>query len=433
MDVALDGGHDDGALGLSARNTQLALLLIFLACMGITAAWVAENPGSVTMYWFDYRIDTSFALILLVTLAAAFLLTFLYILIFRLIHAPDTLLRRRSLKAHEKGLAELTHSIVALAAADSKAAETHTRKAEKLLGRTPLTLLLSAQVARTQGDDARTQLLLTQMLEHKETEYLAARYLSESATKQHHLTHAREMAVRANKLHPGGLEALLSLHIRLGEWQQAIVAITSALRKGKITRHQLHRYSALVHAQHAIQLMEEGQDETALAVARHALKELPAFLPVVETAARAYVTNQQSAKALKLVMAAWKTHPQTTLAELFRKAAATLPKEKQLKLARKMAAQHPQHYASHILMAQAHIALAHWREARDELKKALTPGDTTLACRLMAEVELGEYSDYDAHGRWLTRSSAARGESLWLCNACGHGGKHWAAHCPSCH
>lgn len=411
---------------------HLILLLLFLTCIGIVAAWVAENPGTVTMTWFDYRIDTSLAFILLATLLTAAALTGLYILFHRVFHAPDALTRRKKARLQEKGLEELTHSIVALAAADTKAAETHTRKAEKLLGRTPLTLLLSAQVARTQGDDARTQLLLEQMLEHKETEYLAARYLSESANKQQHLPKARDMAQRAHALKPQGLEPLLSLHIRLKEWQQAANAVSKALRKGRITRAQLHRYKGIIFLQHAIDLMEQGQDEAALATARQAVKQLPSFLPATLILSRAYLTTQQHAKATSLLLAAWKKQPHLLLAEQFRNAIAPLTKEKQLKLARKFAKTHPDTYASHILLAQTHISAADWAAARNETKKALALQETAQACKLMAEIEMGEYADYDAQGRWLSRSVNALPESSWVCSSCGNGTKQWDSHCPNC-
>ncbi len=413
--------------------TQLFLLLLFLTCVGITAAWIAENPGNVTMTWFDYRIDTSFAFILLLTLVAALALSVVYIFIHRLIHAPHFFTRQRSAKQQQKGLTELTHSIVALAAADTRAAELHTRKAEKLLGRTPLTLLLSAQVARTQGDDARTQILLEQMLDHKETEYLAARYLSESASKHQHLPKAREMAQRANALNPRGMEPLLSLHIRLKEWQQAIITINKGLRKGQITRADLHRYKGLVYAQHALDLMEQGQDEAALATAKQAVKQLPHFVPAINILARAYLTSQQAPKAISLVHAAWKKQPHIQLAETFRSAISPLPKEKQLKLARKLAALHPSAYASQVLLTQTNMAAGNWATARAELKKALAQSETALACKLMAEIEMAEYADYDAQSRWLNRSANAASDGSWVCSGCGHATKIWDTHCPSCH
>lgn len=413
--------------------THLVLLLTFLTCIGITAAWIAENPGHVTMVWFDYRIDTSFAFVLFLTLLSAILITTLLLLVRRLWHTPHLFSRQRSANQQQKGLTELTHSIVALAASDTKAAEAHTRKAEKLLGRTPLTLLLSAQVARTQGDDTRTQSLLEQMLDHKETEYLAARYLSESASKKHQLSKAREMAQRAHTLNPKGIDALLSLNIRLGEWQQAIIAINKALRKGQITRAQLHRYKGIVFAQHAIALMERGQDEAALAVALQAGKQLPTSLPVIQILVRCYIANKQFPKAVNALMAAWKKAPDILLADAFRQATALLPKEKRIKLARKMAAAHPGIYASHMLLAHTHLNAGNWPEARNEVKKAITLTETVTACKLLAEIEISEYSDYDAHGRWLGRSANAQGDATWICSSCGTPAKIWDSHCPHCH
>lgn len=413
--------------------TRLLLLLLLLTGLGIGAAWLAEHPGQVTMIWRSYRIDTSAAFMLTACLAAALLLAGLVVLLYRLMHAPDALTRRRTRKTHEKGLTALTRSLIALAAADMQNAELQTRRAEKLLGRTPLTLLLSAQLARMQGDDARTQMLLEQMLEHKETEYLAARYLSETATRQHQLPKAREMAQRAQALNPGGLDTLLSLHIRLGEWQQAAAAIAAALRRGQITRARLHRYRGVVHAQHTLQLMQQGQDEAALAVARQALKQLPGALPVLQVAARAYLTNQQPAQSLKLLHAAWKKQPHAALIEDFLNAAATLPREKKRRLASNITKAHPDHYASHILRAQLHMACADWRDAREQLQKALALSETAQACRLMAEIERMEGSDGDAHGRWLIRAAAATADAGWICTGCGSATRHWEAHCHACH
>src|SRR3954469_14777266 len=106
---------------------NLLLLLVFITCLGITAAWIAENPGDVTIHWFDYRIDTSFAFLLLAALAAALVLTFVTLFIRRLITAPARYAQSRSLTSHRKGLAELTYSVAALAASDVGGAEEHTR------------------------------------------------------------------------------------------------------------------------------------------------------------------------------------------------------------------------------------------------------------------------------------------------------------------
>jgi len=413
--------------------TRLIVFLLFLTCTGITAAWIAENPGNVTMLWFDYRIETSFAFILLLSALTALILASLYVFLHHLLRAPTYLSRRRRSKNYEKGITELTHSIVALAAADEKAADIHTRKAEKLLGSTPLTLLLSAQVARMQGDDSRTQQLLENMLGHKETEYLAARYLSETASKHQQLPQARDMARRASKLNPKGLEPLLSLHIRLKEWQEAFIAINSALRKGQITRTQLHHFKSVVYAQQALSLLDQNQDETALIAARNAWKEAPSNIPALQILTRAYIATQRPQDAIKIILNAWKKQPHILLIESLRLATARMPQDKQIKLTQKLATYHPTHHASHIALAQTYLAASQWEKARASAKQAMSQSETTQACKLMAEIEIGEYADYDAHGRWLSRGANATPDGNWVCNSCAHTNKNWDAHCPACH
>jgi HemY protein len=225
---------------------NLLLLIIFVTCLGIASAWVAENPGQVTMYWFDYRIDTSFAFLLLLAIATAFILAYFYIMVRKLIMAPGQISTARQLKKHRKGLTEITYSVAALASADIKHAERHTKKAERLLGQTPLTLLLSAQIARSQGDDTKSRALLESLLDHKETEYLAARSLSDFATKQQLFPKAVAMAERAHQINPkdtSASTAMVGLYIRLGQWQEALEAIT----KSRLKHGEKQHYRGLVH------------------------------------------------------------------------------------------------------------------------------------------------------------------------------------------
>lgn len=411
---------------------NLLLLLLLITCFGITAAWVAENPGIVTIHWFDYRIDTSLAFLLLAGIAGALVLAWMYLVVRKLALAPHQLKQRRNINQYRKGLAELTSSVAALAAADIKGAETHTRKAEKLLGRTPLTLLLAAQVARSQGDEPRTRLLLEEMLEHKETEYLAARSLSDAAGKQQLYPRALELAERAQSVNPQGLASVVGLHVRLGQWQQAQHAVTRALRKGHISWNARKRYAGIAYVQHGLQLLRDAHPEAALAAARHALKALPDFAPAVILAARAYAACQQPNKAIRLIYRAWKKSPQPELAECLRDIMVGEPKEKQMKRVRKLAALHPSSSESDLAIAETAVAHKDWGAARKALKAALAKEESARACRLMAAIEQNEFSDYDAGGRWLARAAAAGQDPAWVCQACGQAAVRWDAHCPSC-
>ncbi len=352
---------------------HLLLLLLLLACLGIASAWMAENPGSVTIHWFDWRIDTSFAFLLVTAVAAALTLAYGLALLRRLFLLPRQFRQARTIRHYRKGMTELTYSVAALAAADIRGAETHTRKAERLLGRTPLVLLLSAQIARSQGEDGKTRLLLEQMLNHAETEYLAARSLSDMAGKMHMLPRALELAERAQTLNPkekASLLSVISLHVRLSQWQEAQIAIRKALRRGALTRGELHHYRGIVYLQQGIQLLERRDTEAALAAARATLKQIPYFVPAVLFAAKAMNAAGQKHKASRLITKAWKHSPHPELAEALRAITADEPREAQLKTMKKLTRIH---------------------------------------------------EEPDSTG------------SSWACESCGQAAPRWLAHCPSCH
>ncbi|MDE3060358.1 MAG: hypothetical protein KGJ06_05050 [Pseudomonadota bacterium] len=348
---------------------NLLLLLAALVCFGIATAWVAEHPGSATLYWLDYRIDTSFAFLLLLLALAAFSLAFLYGVLRRLVLAPSRFFEKRRLSHYRKGLQELTHSVAALAAADLGSAELHTRRAEKLLGSLPMTLLLSAQIARSRGDDARTRQLLEQMLDHDETEYLAARSLSEAASKQQLFPKALALAQRAESANPRGSLAVISLHLRLGQWAEALAAIDRAARKGQLSRADKRRYRGLVHLRQGVMALEHGHKEAALLAARYCLKELPGFVPAMVFAAHAFAKNDRQEKATQLLLQAWKESPHPQLAAAFRSVISGESRESQSKWLRRLTAIHPE-----------------------------TPAP----------------------------------DSAWVCRQCGQAAKAWEAHCAAC-
>lgn len=412
---------------------NLLLLLIFLTCLGITAAWLAENPGDVTIYWFDYRIDTSFGFLIVLAVVSAIALSYGYVFVRRVILAPGHIMERRGLKQHRRGLTEITYSVAALAASDIKSAETHTRKAEALLGRTPLTLLLSAQIARSQGDDARTHLLLDQMLDYKETEYIAARSLSDAASKQQIFPEALQMAQRAHAINPKDIKTILSLHLRLGQWQDAMRIVGRAARKHYLNRTEVRHYRSLVYLAQGMRMLDTDQLDLAIRAAHQALRETPDYLPVFLFSIRAYMMEGDERKAMKLIHRAWAHMPHPLLSTYFLKLIEKLPRDVQLKKVQKLIACNPDSIESDLLFAQVQINNRLWDLAGKMLQKVIAREESVRACHMMAAIEQGMAADPNAGGKWLGRSKVAQPDPEWTCLTCGQANEKWAVHCPSCH
>ena len=349
--------------------TNLLLLLVFLTSLGIGAAWIAENPGHVTVHLGDYRIDTSFAVLVCLAVASTLALLLFYALLARLLNFPGLWVQRRQIKHYKNGLTELTWSVAALAASDLQSAQQHTKRAEKLLGETPITLLLSAQIARSQGEDEKTQALLEKMLDHKETEYLAARLLSESAGKKQLFPRALALAQRATAANPhehAALLSVISLHVRLKQWQDALRALDSSARKARLLRSENRRIRGIILLAQAQAMAEDGNDDTALEAARKSLSYLGNFAPAVVFAAECYRQNGQTRQGIKLLQQAWKKTGHPDIASAMRSISIEEPVAKREKL-----------------LAMLGGAL------RDE-------------------------------------------RMLWRCNACGEPATQWSTHCPSC-
>jgi HemY protein len=411
---------------------SLLLLLFFLTCVGMCASWFAENPGNVVIHWFGYRIDTSFAFLMVMALVAAFVLAYSIILCRHLALVPERITRRRSLRHYQKGLTELTCSVAALAAADSRKAQTHLRNVEKLLGNAPITLLLGAQIARSQGDEMKTRQLLSRMLDHKETEFLAARSLCETANKQHLFPKALELAKRANNLSSRDLAPLLSLHIRLGQWQEATHAIEKSTRKAHLTRGEIRHYQLLVLLTQSRQMLAHRHNEAALTAAKKALRQDAGFTPAIAQAALCYNACGKRAAGLKLLAQSWKAGAGETLAEVFCSIVAAEPKDQQLKWARKLMAAHPASAESDLLVAQVAMKQRDFKTARAGLTEALKKSETVRTCKLFAALEEAEYPGLELSSKWIARAAGALPDAQWLCNGCGKASLAWDAHCPSC-
>jgi uncharacterized membrane-anchored protein len=275
---------------------KLLLFLLFITCVGFAASFLVENSGNVTMFWFDYRIDTSVAFLIFFTILVAILFAGLVQLFF----APARFFERRELRKLKRGISELTYSVAALAASDIASAQQHTHKVENLLGRTPLTLLLSAQIAKTKGDEPATNALLEQLILHKETNFLAARSLSDNANQHNNLPQALEFALQANNLNPKDILSslqVINLQVRLKQWDRA----EASLKNARFPRKERSRLRALINIIPGRELLENGYEEEALRLAKYTISQLPNFIPAAQFAANAYQENDKSYKAERIL------------------------------------------------------------------------------------------------------------------------------------
>ncbi len=415
---------------------RLILFFVILIIAGIYLARLADVPGSVTLEWMGWQIETS-ALFLLFALGTVILLvTAGYLALNALFSAPKRYLGHRRVEHHERGLSVLTEAVAAMAASDHANAKKLTHKADRLLGKPPITRLLKAQLARIEGDDKTATSELKALMDYKETRFIAARNLLEHARNAGDTEEALAYAEEAESLRPDSSYATLALldfYSREGQWQKALHIINKAKKHKALTKGEVDRYTAIIHYLHANHLYQrESDDETSLAFAKKAHSQLPDFVPATLLLARLLARHGKKSQITRHMGRTWKLFPHPAIANLYRKLMADDAPSKRLKKVEKLVSSRPDSVESQIAVAEAALDAQAFGKARNHLKIALSKQETPRICKLMARLEELENKDKEKADAWIERAVKADLGPSWVCSNCHSIPDKWSLHCPEC-
>jgi HemY protein len=414
--------------------------ILVLAALVAGAVFIADRPGTVSLTWQGWRVDTSVAVLIFGVGLVAVVAAFLFHLLRKLLGAPRAFVRGRRERRRRRGYRALTQGMVAVAAGDAAEARRFAKQADVLLAEPPLTLLLSAQAAQLNGDQQAAQRYFSSMLERPETEFLGLRGLIMQAWKRNDEAEALRLALRARALRPKTpwvLASLVELQARAGEWRDAEASLVLAEKRHALPQPlSRHRHAAMLFEQSRA-AKAEGRDRDAARYAAKANALAPDFTPAAVRYAELLAAGGHRRHARKVIEAAWRLAPHPDLAAAYE---ALFSDERPLERLRRLealAAQNKDHLESHIALAVAALKARLWGEARRHLG-AIGGNETNATpspriCRLMAELEEAEHNDLPAARMWLARAATTAGlDPIYLCGACGGETGRWSALCPHC-
>ena len=195
------------------------LFLLKLAIIVAIAVWLAERPGTVTLKWLNWELHSSVGVLIVVLVIGATLVALIHRFWRLVLRSPRHYLHRRAARKRERGYQALTQGMVAVAAGDAEEAKRQARRAGALLDDPPLTLLLAAQAAQLDGDEAAARGYFSRMIEREETSFLGLRGLLMQAMRSGDEAAALELAERAYRERPETpwvIRTLLELQIGAG-------------------------------------------------------------------------------------------------------------------------------------------------------------------------------------------------------------------------
>ena len=415
----------------------LKVLILLLGAVAVAAisAWLAETPGSITLLWRGWRIDTSVAVLSLLAVMLV-VVSMALARIWRMFRrAPKVLLDNRAARRREEGYLALTRGMVAVAAGDAAEARRQAKKASEVLGRPPGALLIGAQAAQMEGKPGVARKFYEAMLDARETEVLGVRGLLILAEKSGDDEAALALAEKACQLNPQASWAITRLfHLQIKErrWEEAEATLRDAMAADAVSQNDGLRRDAALLVQLSLMAERTGNRRLALERARKALKAEPAFLPgILQLVALLHADGRDRA-ARKAAENAWQVQPHPDLARLYLQMVGGSDPVSRLKAAETLAALFPDARATRLMMARALLDAKLWGQARKHLE--IGGGDTPDAafCRLFAELEQAEHGDAAGARDWRGRISEAPRAPSWLCSNCGATAQEWSALCGHC-
>jgi HemY protein len=395
---------------------MISLLIRFalIVVLAIAFAWLADQPGDLTLRWLGYEIQTSLMAALITISIIALVLWIIWSVLLWILDRPGALGSWFKSRRQKKAREALSSGLIAVAAGDKDAAQASAKVAVSVLGNDPMAKLLDAQAAQMRGDSNRVRQLFEEMTQHPETRLLGLRGLHTEAARQQDLGRARQLAEEAARLNPKvnwASQAVLSYQSANEDWP-AIAKTIDQQKQAKI----IDRKEA--KAKHAVVLMAQALEQQAdnpakagdLAVQAHTLE--PSLVPAAVMAATHLAHGGNLRKASRILEKTWAAVPHPDIAEAYGNVRAGDSALDRLKRVTSLTKKSGGIEAA-VALATAAIEAREWKTARRALEPFAHDRPQARICGLMAEIEEGEFGDKGRAREWLSRAVRAPRDPAW--------------------
>ncbi len=395
--------------------TRILFFTLFVIAAALGLAWLADRPGTISIEWLGYQIETS----AFVGVVSAVVLVVALILIYSLLRyiwtRPAAVAAHLRQRKQKQGFDALSRGLVAIGVGDRAQAQRYAGVAQRALPREPLTALLKAQAAQLKGDDAAARRSFEGMLDNQDTELLGVRGLFLEANRAGDERAALVFAQKAVDRNPKlawGVNALFDLQARAGDWDQALNTLAIARQNGHVDSPTANRRRAVLLTAEARET-EPSDPNKALILANEALRLAPSLVPAADIAGRLLASKGEVRSASRQILRTWSLSPHPDLAVAYAFAKPGLSPRDRLKRVEYLAKQTPDDVEGAVAVAQAAVDARDWDRARDVLRPYLEDAPSARICTLMARIEGGS-GDKGREREWLARALRAPRDRAWI-------------------
>jgi HemY protein len=392
---------------------RVVLFLFVVGLIALAEAWLADRPGDVLIVWLGHHSETSVMVLtnaILIVVALAILLWELVRVIRR---SPDLIALFLRNRRSARGWLALSRGLIAVGAGDVLAARRFAQQAARLAPDDPLALLLAAQSAQLSGDRVAADQAFRAMVARDDTRLFGLRGLYVEAQRRDDRPAARAFAEEAARVAPSlawAGQAALEFRCAAGDWNGALAALERNAQSGLVAKPAYRRQRAVLLM--ARVLAQDGDRETAAALAAEAAKLAPDLVPAAVLAARFLAEAGDVRKGNRIIEIAWRANPHPDLAEAYAHLRSGLSARDRLARVQALVRKADGEIEGALAIARAAIDAREFPTARAALAPFIAAPPRRVAM-LMAELEEEEHGDVGRAREWMSRALNAARDPAW--------------------
>lgn len=403
---------------------RIILFLLLIAFGAAGAAWVADQTGEVVLSWGGMRVVTTlpvFVLGLGIVIVAAIMI---WAILRGLWRTPARLRKSRRERRHARGRHAITQGLLAIGHGDSAAARAHAEVARRHAAQDPLALLLEAQSAQLDGNQAGAQRAFRAMAEREDTRLLGLRGLFIEAQRADDPVAAVMVAEEALKLSPSSSwasHAVLGFCCAKSDWTGALSILDNNQSSGLIDKATYRRQRGVLLTARALELEKVDRDR-ARESAMEAIKLAPTLVPAAVVVSKFESEAHQVRRSMRIVETAWLAQPHPDLADAYAHVKLGDSARQRLVRVETLAAKVPGHIEGALAIARAAIDASEFAKAREALAPFVA-APTQRVALLMADIERTEHGDSGRARAWTLRAVRALHDPAWTAD--GYVSERW--------
>jgi HemY protein len=398
--------------------SKIVSFIVLILVIAFGFAWLADRPGLLSIEWQGQLIEMSLLVAAAIVAGIVGIIMLSWWLVSTIWSSPAYARRFLRARKRDRGYQALSTGLIAAGAGNALLARKMTARTQGLLksDQEPLILLLEAQTDIVEGkfDDARRK--FDAMSKDPETRELGLRGLYIEAKRQGAYEAASQYAEQAASIAPylpWAAKASLENKCRTGEWDEAIMLLDQQRAARVLDKPEVEHLKSILLTAKAGEVLE-SDPALAKATAQNALKYSKGFVPATLIVAKAYMREDNTRKAAKLLESQWKDNPHPQIAELYVRARSGDSAVDRLERANKLEAIKPNNVDALVAVSEAALSAKDFKLARDKAEAAARIAPRKSIFLLLADIEQADTADQGRVRHWLSQAVKAPADPAWV-------------------